>query len=239
MAKKKNLMDEIWKDEWDLFIIPPELLHSPEIDNFFLAQTPGSRSDAAQLDLVFIDECHLVREHGDEFRKVYSRIGLLRSRLDFKIPWVAVTATLPPGKFTDHVLHSLGFEEGNYVMHRMRVDVPNIEYIPCFFQHSISGSTFFDISWLIPVGKSSLDSLKKTVIFCETIKLACSVVAKVCSLKIGTIVTRSSCHSILCYQMNTVMFISPHIEEEQHGYLLGRTLSLVAWTSRTLSKSLY
>ncbi|KAF7441033.1 hypothetical protein PC9H_001382 [Pleurotus ostreatus] len=158
-AKGKDLMEEIRKDEWDLFIIPPELLHSDEINKFLHAQTPGSQSEVAQLDLVFIDECHLVREHGDDFRQAYSRIGQIRGRLDFRIPWVAVTATLPPGKITNDVLQSLGFEEGDYKMHRMRVDVPNIQYIPRFFEHSISTSTFFDISWVIPVVAGFLQSL--------------------------------------------------------------------------------
>ncbi|KAF4575303.1 hypothetical protein EYR36_006662 [Pleurotus pulmonarius] len=182
-AKGKDLMEEIRKDKWDLFIIPPELLHSDEINKFLHAQTPGSQSEVAQLDLVFIDECHLVREHGDDFRQAYSRIGQIRGRLDFRIPWVAVMATLPPGPITNDVLQSLGFEEGDYKMHRMRVDVPNIQYIPRFFEHSISTSTFFDISWVIPVGTPSLDHIKKTVIFCETIKLACSVAGFLQSLE--------------------------------------------------------
>ncbi|KAF9488155.1 P-loop containing nucleoside triphosphate hydrolase protein [Pleurotus eryngii] len=128
-AKGRDLMQEISDDKWDLFILPPELLHSDEINKLIQNQTPGSSSKTARLDLVFVDECHLVREHGDDFRKAYFRIGQLRGRLDFKIPWVAVTATLPDSKITDAVLDSLGFEKGHY----------------------------------------------KTVIFCETIKLACSV----------------------------------------------------------------
>ncbi|KAL4257668.1 hypothetical protein AB1N83_011948 [Pleurotus pulmonarius] len=173
-ANKHDLLDEIFSDEWDLFIVPPELLLHDKLDKFFRAQT-NPESPMAKLDLVFINECHLVREHGEEFRKSYTRIGRLRHRLSSSIPWIAVTATLPPDEMTESVLQSLGFISGDYQMCRLRVDVPNIKYIPRFFHHSMSGATMLDISWIIPVGASP-PSLKKTVVFCETIKLACRVV---------------------------------------------------------------
>ncbi|KAL0959066.1 hypothetical protein HGRIS_014366 [Hohenbuehelia grisea] len=115
-AEGRNLIREIMADEWDLFVLPPELLNSDELATLLHGQTPNAapKSKVPELDLVFIDECHLVREHGDEFREAYKKIVFLRGRLPVGIPWVAVTATLPPGEMTEGVLKSLGFCEGEY-----------------------------------------------------------------------------------------------------------------------------
>ncbi|KDQ26196.1 hypothetical protein PLEOSDRAFT_1024089, partial [Pleurotus ostreatus PC15] len=150
-AEGRNLFQEIFDSKWDLFILTPELLHMPELNPFFRSQTIAN-STMAKLSLVFVDECHLVYEHGKEFRESYRKIGRLRGRLSSRVPWIAVTATLPPGEITADVLQALGFDGDDYLMHRMRVDIPNIKLIPRFLEHSISGSTMLDISWIIPVG---------------------------------------------------------------------------------------
>ncbi|KAL4263038.1 hypothetical protein AB1N83_005563 [Pleurotus pulmonarius] len=174
-AKKRDLFKEIYDDKWDLFIIPPELLHKKEVDDLFRAQM-NPKSKLARINLVFIDECHLVREHGELFRKTYATIGQVRPRLPHNIPWIAVTATLPSGDMTNSVLQSLGFGEGEYTMCRLRVDVPNIKYIPRFFRHPMSGSTIYDIAWIIPPNVTTSSQIKKAIIFCEKIEFASRVV---------------------------------------------------------------
>ncbi|KAF9500714.1 hypothetical protein BDN71DRAFT_1427165 [Pleurotus eryngii] len=173
-AEGHNLFQEIYDSKWDLFILTLELLHMPKLNPFFRSQTT-TNSTMAKLSLVFVDECHLVYEHGKEFQGSYHKIGQLRGRLSSHIPWIAVTATLPPGEIMTDVLQALGFDRDDYLMHRMHIDIPNIKLIPRFLEHSISSTTMLDISWIIPVGTTTAAAIKKTVVFCVTIKLACTV----------------------------------------------------------------
>ncbi|KAG9219887.1 hypothetical protein CCMSSC00406_0010059 [Pleurotus cornucopiae] len=173
-SKGRDLFKEIFTGKWDLFVLVPELLHMKELESFFREQA-GDDPEFAKLSLIFVDECHLVHEHGKEFRDSYRRIGRLSGRIPSTVPWIAATATLPPGELTKLVLQSLGFDGDDYVMCRMRVDVPNIKVVSRFLQHSISGLTMLDISWIIPVGLQAASSIKKTVVFCVTIKLAFTV----------------------------------------------------------------
>ena len=127
------------------------------------------------LCLIFIDECHLVDEQGADFRPCYKLIGLLRSRIPTHIPWVAVSATLPPGPCFNTVMDSLGFQRNHYIHHPLPIDNHNICYIPKILQHPTSGSSFLDLSWLIPTSITSPHDITKTLIFCETIALGCRV----------------------------------------------------------------
>lgn len=123
------------------------------------------------LSLVFVDECHLVDEQGSDFRPCYKLIGLLRSRIPTSIPWVAVSATLPPGKCFDAVMESLGFHINHYIHHTLPIDNHHICYIPKILQYPVSGTSFLDLAWLIPPSTVYPYDITKTLIFCETIEL--------------------------------------------------------------------
>ena len=127
------------------------------------------------LSLVFIDECHLVDEQGSDFRPCYNLIGLLCSRIPTHIPWIAVSATLPPGKCFDAVTESLGFHTNHYIHHALPIDNQQICYIPKFLQYPVSGTSFLDLAWLIPPSTVSPHDITKTLIFCETIELGSCV----------------------------------------------------------------
>jgi superfamily II DNA helicase RecQ len=47
-----------------------------------------------RLVLVAIDEVHLVQQWGEKWREHYSRIEVLRHRIDKRVPWFATSATL-------------------------------------------------------------------------------------------------------------------------------------------------
>ena len=128
-----------------------------------------------RLRLVFVDECHLVEEQGMDFRPRYKEIGQLHHRLPSSVPWVAVSAMLPNDQTFDKVMISLGFNPGNYIRDHLPIDNPHICYLPQFFHYPISGTTFLDITWLIPSTITSAADITKSLVFCKTINLGTRV----------------------------------------------------------------
>lgn len=166
----RHLFKEVLEWKWALIIVSPEMLITPGFNHVLT-----NSSFQQHLSLVFVDECHLVDEQGSDFWPCYKSIGLLRSRVPTHIPWVAVSATLPPGKTFDTVIESLGFRPNHYTHHTLPIDNHQICYIPKILQHSVSGTSFLDLAWLIPSSTSSPHDITKTLIFCETIELGSCV----------------------------------------------------------------
>jgi superfamily II DNA helicase RecQ len=128
-----------------------------------------------QLCLLFVDKCHLVEEQGMDFHPCYKEIGRLHHCLPSSVPWVAVSATLPNDQTFDNVMVSLGFNSGNYIYNHLPIDNPHICYLPQFFHHPTSGTTFLDIAWLIPSTTTSAADITKSLVFCNTINLGTRV----------------------------------------------------------------
>ena len=166
LNEHRDLVKEVLGGKYGLVIVSPEMLTSSRF-NPLLADLKFCN----RLRLVFIDECHLVEEHGSDFRPRYKEIGQLRHRLPSSIPWVAVSATLPNDRTFDKVMTSLGFNPGCYVHGHLPIDNPHICYLPQFFHYPISGATFLDISWLIPSSITSATDIVKSLVFCNTINL--------------------------------------------------------------------
>ena len=162
----QHLFEDMVASKWALVVVSPEMLITPGF-NKVLTDT----SFQQHLSLVFIDECHLVDEQGADFRPCYKSIGLLHSRIPTTVPWIAVSATLPPGPCFDVVMDSLGFHPGHYIHCALPIDNPHICYILKILQYLISSTSFLDLAWLIPTSASSPHNITKTLIFCETIEL--------------------------------------------------------------------
>ena len=162
----RYLFEEVRESKWALVVVSPEMLTTPGFNKVLM-----DSSFQQHLALVFIDECHLVDEQGTDFRPSYKSIGSLRARIPTRIPWIAVSATLPQGPRFDAVRDSLGFHPGYFTYRALQVDNPHICYIPKILQYPISGSSFLDLAWLIPTTVTSPCHITKTLIFCETIEL--------------------------------------------------------------------
>ena len=164
-TSSQHLFKEVLEWEWALIIVSPEMLITPGFNHVLT-----NSSFQQHLSLVFVNECHLVDEQGSDFWPCDKPIGLLCSWVPTHIPWVAVSATLPPGKTFDTIIESLGFHPNHYIHHTLPIDNHQICYIPKILQHSVSGTSFLDLAWLIPSS-----TITKTLIFCKTIKLGSHV----------------------------------------------------------------
>jgi len=165
-SPSRNLFKEVLDGKWGLVIVSLEMLTTPGFN-----QVLTSESFQQHLCLVFIDECHLVDKQGSDFWPCYKSIGLLRSRIPTHIPWIAVSATLPPGRKFDSVMESLGFHVNHYIHRTLPINNPQICYVPRILWYPVSNTSFLDLTWLVPPSVVSLHGITKTLIFCETIEL--------------------------------------------------------------------
>lgn len=118
----------------------------------------------------WVDEAHLTVEWGRHWREAYRHIGRMRDRLPGRIAWGAWSATIAAGKERDAVLETLGFQTGQYFEAHLSINRPEIQFLSRTLEYSISGDTFMDVNYLVPVGAASVMEIPGGVMcFCETI----------------------------------------------------------------------
>ncbi|KAF2174427.1 P-loop containing nucleoside triphosphate hydrolase protein [Zopfia rhizophila CBS 207.26] len=80
-----------------------------------------------KLGLVAIDEAHLVRTWGEDFREAYQQLGRVRSLLNDSAPWFACSATLDKDTM-DELINSVGFSRGNNLIVRTPITRKEIAF---------------------------------------------------------------------------------------------------------------
>ncbi|KAE9382775.1 P-loop containing nucleoside triphosphate hydrolase protein, partial [Gymnopus androsaceus JB14] len=85
-------MAEICTGKYQVVVISPEML----LTKRFTRNVIKNRSLARRVLSIVIDEAHVISHWGSGFRKKYGEMGILRTLLPKGIPFVALSATLPP-----------------------------------------------------------------------------------------------------------------------------------------------
>ncbi|TFY62997.1 hypothetical protein EVJ58_g3507 [Rhodofomes roseus] len=121
---------------------------------------------------VFVmDEAHLCDLWGADFRKAFSDVWTIRSRAPEHVAFMALSASVEPGRQTAQVLRCLGFRRGRYHMDRRDCERININIIFRDVQYAYSGYDFRDLDWLVPENMTKAGDVPKRLVFCETIEL--------------------------------------------------------------------
>ena len=84
----RYLLKEVHECKWQLVIVSPERLTSPEFDKIL-----QSRKFRKNLVLYVVDKAHIVIPWSLTFRKDYGQLGKVRARIQTNIPTLALTAT--------------------------------------------------------------------------------------------------------------------------------------------------
>jgi superfamily II DNA helicase RecQ len=126
-------------------LLGPELALSPQFDDEVL-KDPNFRE---KLCLVAIDELHIVDQWGNDFRKAYSQLAILRKCLPRDVPWFGTSATLDPDML-EQVKELAGFNSDVTVM-RTSIDRPEIgfEIRPMKY----TAASFGDLEFLVEPAK--------------------------------------------------------------------------------------
>lgn len=115
-------MKEVYNGNYRALFMSPEIIFSSSKINS-LWQHHEWRN---RLQAVVIDEVHCICSWGTDFRPDYSKLGKLRSRVPFSVPFIAMTATLPH-QFKPKVMEVLRFKDDTTVIN-LGNDRPNIAY---------------------------------------------------------------------------------------------------------------
>ncbi|KAL4258661.1 hypothetical protein AB1N83_011263 [Pleurotus pulmonarius] len=137
------------------------LVTSPEmcIEHDRFRQLLSSNTFASRVCCIVVDEAHCISQWGDEFRPVYAKIGALRAFVPSRVPFLAVSATMP-AHVLSHVRSTLHINEENSYHTHLGVDRRNIAW----FVRRMEG------------GKKDLESLDFTVPLEDPAMLAQSLV---------------------------------------------------------------
>ncbi|PSS06893.1 hypothetical protein PHLCEN_2v3495 [Hermanssonia centrifuga] len=188
----RDLWAEARAGKYQVIFLSPETLASPAFRTFVEDKTVRSR-----LGLFCVDECHMVDEWGADFRKPYASISRVRPWLPEWTSFVALTATLEPGRQTEVVAQSLGLYQDQYH----------------FEKH---------LDWLIPPNTTCISDIPKTLVYCESIDLGQRVAAYLRSLLHPSLQLRRDCvirhmHSLNCSDCKTAGLASLYQGGDERG----------------------
>ncbi|KIO28654.1 hypothetical protein M407DRAFT_43689, partial [Tulasnella calospora MUT 4182] len=87
----------IRKGRYEIVLTSPEMV----LGNAHFQALIASSKFSSHITRVFVDECHCISQWGANFRLAYAYLGRIRSFLPSRIPFTAVSATLPPDVLAD------------------------------------------------------------------------------------------------------------------------------------------
>jgi hypothetical protein len=108
----------------------------------------------ARLVSMVVDEAHVVSHWGQNFRKKYSELGIVRALVPSAVPVVMLSATLAP-KVRRDVQRLLGVKREHEVLD-VGNDRPNIAFAVRAMQHA--ANSFQDLAFVIPTKARASDS---------------------------------------------------------------------------------
>ncbi|KAL6300084.1 P-loop containing nucleoside triphosphate hydrolase protein [Sparassis latifolia] len=193
---------DLWKEardcQFQVLTFSPETLRTAAFDK--LIQDRRFRS---RWGVLVTDESHKVDEWGADFRTAYSDIWSLRSRGPEHLVFVALSASVEPGRQMTSILRSLGFRDGYYYLDKRDCERRNVDFIFRTIQYPSSGHEFRDLDWMIPEDMTKASDVEKQVLYCDTIEQGHRVACYLRSLlppalkPVGHIIVRHM-HSMNC-----------------------------------------
>jgi RAD3-like DEAD/DEAH box helicase/helicase-like protein len=119
---RKEVFERLKRCEYTHILLSPEIAVEDEFGG--IVSNPLFKS---RVGLVVIDELHVVKQWGREFRKHYAQLSTLRLKLGWNVPWFGTSATLSENTL-EIVKKSVAFK-GNVRVIRTPVDRPEISII--------------------------------------------------------------------------------------------------------------
>lgn len=144
-----------------VFISPEMLLTRQFIRNVLQNPEFGRR-----ILSVVVDEAHVVFHWGNEFRKKYGTVGMVRAFLPKGTPIIPMSATMST-RIRRDVLSKLGIKKGSYEDIDIGNDRPNVSLVVLAIEHPMN--TFADLDFVIPDVVGQAGDIPKTMIYADDI----------------------------------------------------------------------
>ena len=148
--------------KYQIVILSPELMKTKE----FITNVIRHPDMQHRVFSVVIDEAHVISHWGSGFRKDYGTLGIFKALFPRGTPFVAMSATLP-ARVRDDVLTKLQFDVKDYEDIDEGNDRKNVSIVVRAMHHPMN--TYRDLRFVIPEGVQSIDQVKKTFIYADSI----------------------------------------------------------------------
>lgn len=125
----------------------------------------------ARLGQFTVDEAHLAVEWGVDFRTAYQDISTMRARLPMHTVFVALSASVEPGRQFESCLTTMGFRQGRYHLEKRDCERHNVALVMRTINYTSSTYEFRDLDWLIPETLTKASDVLKRIVFCQAIEL--------------------------------------------------------------------
>ncbi|KAG8791257.1 hypothetical protein FRC12_009738 [Ceratobasidium sp. 428] len=143
---RRDLFNEIKKGEWTHVYLGPEMVTEDGFGDLIIKPDFTKR-----LRYFTVNEAHITTEW-DYFRNTFAHVARLRNRLQGRVPWLALSATVEPTREFQLLVDSLGFDVDRTELIRLPVDRSSLSYSPRFLQYAWSENQTesLDVSFVIP-----------------------------------------------------------------------------------------
>lgn len=148
--------------KYQIVILSPELMKTKE----FITNVIRHPDMQHRVFSVVIDEAHVVSHWGSGFRKDYGTLGMFKALFPRGTPFVAMSATLP-ARVRDDVLKKLQFDVKDYEDIDEGNDRKNVSIVVRAMHHPMN--TYRDLKFVIPDDIQSIEQIKKTFIYADSI----------------------------------------------------------------------
>jgi hypothetical protein len=161
----RKIFDEIRDCKHEAVMVSPETLFEPAMA--LVLSNAVFRENCVGLSM---DEFHIIRPWGKEFRQAFHQLESIRWRLPPGVPVLGTSATMLPGKPFQEILNLLRIYDGQYHVMRQSNERPNIRSTALRLSHGLGGATFPDVAFTVNDGQ-------KAVVYCESLSLTFRVAA--------------------------------------------------------------
>ncbi|KAK7687037.1 hypothetical protein QCA50_009537 [Cerrena zonata] len=166
----RNLWNVAIEEKTSIILLSPEMMNTDGYEYFI--HHPEVRP---RLRGFGVNEAHLARVWGKNFREAFLDLGFNRERIPDHASLILTTATLPIGNPTNRLLDLFNLNPGSYHLIRRSNLRPDIRLLFRTLQASVNGISFPDLNWV-------LKKKRKTIVFCRTVKQANNLVTYLRSL---------------------------------------------------------
>ncbi|EIM79763.1 uncharacterized protein STEHIDRAFT_69050, partial [Stereum hirsutum FP-91666 SS1] len=169
LAREAKAGRDLWAEakagKFQVIALAPESLRKPQ----FIAMM-NDENFRKRWKVADVDEAHLVSDWGPDFQSAYEDIWTLRALGPKHLTFVALSATLQPGRQTDRVFNKLGFVKGKYHLDRRDCERHNVNYIFREIRYAHTTHQFRDLDWLVPEHMTKASDVPKFILFSDTIE---------------------------------------------------------------------
>ncbi len=167
----RNLWKEAMSGRHDIIGCAPERINTPAFKSMLESSIFKNK-----LGFCVIDEAHLIIPWSWSFQEAYQSIGTLQALVPSNTTFLAMSGSMDPKIGWPKTQNMLGFQPGRFHDVSLPIDRQDLIYGARILKHSIHGTEFPNLMWLVPNNLAGPESIHPTLIAVNTIAIANALV---------------------------------------------------------------